>query len=62
MEKTVIITGGRGSGSRVTEYDLDGATGLDLPDLNRGRYDHACGHYVHKQKTVSKLQNCRLNN
>ena len=36
MEKTVIITGGRGSGSRVTEYDLDGATGLDLPDLNWG--------------------------
>ena len=55
MEKTVIITGGRGSGSRVQEYDLSGATGLDLPDLNWGRHDHACGHYVHKQKTVSKL-------
>ena len=57
MEKTVIITGGYLARSRVQEYDLDGATESDLPDLIWGRHDHACGHYVHNGKTVIWLQN-----
>ena len=52
MEKTVIMTGGYPSRSRVQEYDLVGATDRDLPDLIKGRQDHACGHYVHNGKTV----------
>ena len=56
MEKTVIMTGGYPSRSRVQEYDLVGATDRDLPDLIKGRQDHACGHYVHNGKTVIILQ------
>ena len=56
MENTVIMTGGYPSRSRVQEYDLVGATDRDLPDLIKGRQDHACGHYVHNGKTVIILQ------
>ena len=52
----MIMTGGYPSRSRVQEYDLVGATDRDLPDLIKGRQDHACGHYVHNGKTVIILQ------
>ena len=60
MENTVIMTGGYPSRSRVQEYDLVGATDRDLPDLIKGRQDHACGHYVHNGKTVIILQNWKF--
>ena len=57
MTDTVILTGGyTGSTSpalnRVQEYNLQGSVAR-LPDLNTGRYYHACGHYVHNGQIVS---------
>ena len=52
MADSVIITGGRYSYSRVQEYNLQGSVAR-LPDLNTGRQDHACGHYVHQGQIVS---------
>ena len=54
MTDTVIITGGwhSSSRSRVQEYNLQGSVAR-LPDLNTGRFNHACGHYVHQGQIVS---------
>ena len=42
----VVITGGNfPSASQATVYG-DGGWVADLPTLNTGRYDHACGHFV----------------
>ena len=55
LPDSVILTGG-GEGSpalsRVQEYNLWGSVAR-LPDLNTGRRDHACGHYVHDGQIVS---------
>ena len=52
MEESVIITGGYFSLNRVEQYNLTGSMGR-LPDLNTGRYNHACGHYVQNMEVVS---------
>ena len=52
MKDTVILTGGSRSLSRVQEYNLQGSVAR-LPDLNIGRDNHACGHYVHQGQIVS---------
>ena len=54
MTDTVILTGGYDyqSSRRVQEYNLQGSVAR-LPDLNSGRYFHACGHYVHQGQIVS---------
>ena len=54
LEESVIITGGIYSESlnRVEQYNLAGSMGR-LPDLNTGRYLHACGHYLHNGEVVS---------
>ena len=52
MTDTVILTGGRYSYSRVQEYNLQGSVAR-LPDLNTGRFYHACGHYTHNGQMVS---------
>ena len=56
MTDTVILTGGYYSQysalNRVQEYNLQGSVAR-LPDLNTGRYRHACGHYVHQGQIVS---------
>ena len=52
MTDSVILTGGLYSRSRVHEYNLQGSVAR-LPDLNTGRYRHACGHYVHQEQMVS---------
>ena len=55
MTDTVILTGGYSSPyplSRVQEYNLQGSVAR-LPDLNKRRWDHACGHYVHQGQMVS---------
>ena len=51
MTDTVILTGGRYSANRVQEYNLQGSVAR-LPDLNTGRYYHACGHYVNDDKQI----------
>ena len=55
MTDTVILTGGAiysSSHSRVQEYNLEGSVAR-LANLTTGRYDHACGHYVHQGEIVS---------
>ena len=55
MEESVIITGGwtgYSSYNRVEQYNLAGSMGR-LPDLRTGRYQHACGHYLHNGEVVS---------
>ena len=54
---TVIVTGGRDgfyAHTRVQEYNLQGSVAR-LPDLNTGRYHHACGHYTYNGQMVSKI-------
>ena len=46
MTYSVILIGGDGSPKRVHEYNFHGFV-AKLPDLNTGRRNHACGHYVH---------------
>ena len=55
MTDSVILTGGYSYPSplsRVQEYNLHGSVAR-LPDLNIGRWHHACGHYVHLGQIVS---------
>ena len=60
LEDTVIVTGGKYSLTRVQEYNLQGSVAR-LPDLNTGRYYHACGHYVHDDKQIvsTELRFCQ---
>ena len=58
MTYSVILTGGTLSPSRVDEYNLQGSVAR-LPDLNTGRRNHACGHYVHNGQMVSTELNIR---
>ena len=56
LENSVIVTGGHTrstdvSHGRVQEYNLQGSVAR-LPDLNTGRRNHACGHYIHNGQTV----------
>ena len=51
LDDIVIITGGSGSESRVQVYNLSGSVSR-LQDLLTGRWNHACGHYVHQEKIV----------
>jgi hypothetical protein len=46
---SVVLTGGLGSESLVTEYTdigLYSAKSKKFPDLNQPRFDHACGTYT----------------
>ena len=54
MEDTTIVTGGYDSRRRVQEYNLQGSVAR-LPNLNTGRNDHACGHYIHNGQMVSTI-------
>ena len=50
----VILTGGSGSGDRVTEMTLpNGTPERDLPSLNVAREYHACGSYEYQGKQVA---------
>ena len=54
LEASVINTGGQFSPSRVQEYNLQGSVAR-LPDLNTGRGEHACGHFVRSGQLVSRM-------
>ena len=45
-----VVTGGQYSysGQRVIQYSLTGEV-TELPDLNTGRYDHACSQFVNTE-------------
>ena len=45
LEDKVIITGGECTATIVSVYNMEGWV-ENLPDLNTGRQDHGCGHYV----------------
>ena len=50
------MTGGMETQSRVTAYNEDGFL-ADLPSLDQGRYNHACGHFVNTDnKMVGNLR------
>ena len=57
FEDKVIVTGGFFTEKTVSVYDIEGWV-KDLPSLQRGRYNHGCGHYVNdKNKIVRFLIN-----
>ena len=41
----VVVTGGRYTMTKVTQYDMTGYIGK-LNELQTGRRSHACGYYV----------------
>merc|ERR1719397_1419282 len=43
----IVVTGGRGTESYVTEYQLTGNNGNETPltPMRQARYEHACGVY-----------------
>ena len=43
-----VVTGGEYSLQRVTQYSLTGEV-TELPDLNTGRYYHACSQFVNSE-------------
>ena len=51
MEETVIITGGDFKKNQVTVYNTEGWV-EDWPELNTGRWDHGCGHFVNTDNQV----------
>ena len=51
MEDTVIITGGDFKKNQVTVYNTEGWV-EDWPELNTGRWDHGCGHFVNTDNQV----------
>ena len=44
----------RSTRSTVSMYDIGGWV-KDLPDLNTGREDHGCGHYVDTNNDIVRL-------
>ena len=55
MEDTVVLTGGLYSENKVTVYSSSGWV-EDWPELQTGRHDHACGHFVNKDNQVVRQQ------
>ena len=51
LKEMVILTGGQYTMSKVTVYNNEGFVD-DWPELNTGRNNHGCGHYVN---TASKM-------
>ena len=45
LEEMVVVTGGRETWRHVTVYNTAGLL-TELPDLEQGRSDHGCGHFV----------------
>ena len=41
----VVVTGGDFTKTKATQYDMTGYKG-ELNELQTGRSNHACGHYV----------------
>ena len=57
MEETVIITGGDFKKNQVTVYNTEGWV-ADWPELNTGRSDHGCGHFVNTDNEVVRQWHC----
>ena len=56
LAATVILSGGKGAELKVAQYSDQGWLG-DLPDLNVGRYAHACSSYS-DTKTGVQVTGC----
>ena len=51
MEDTVVLTGGLDTKTQVSVYNSEGWV-EDWPELQTGRYSHACGHFVNMDNQV----------
>ena len=54
FNEKVIVTGGYYTETTVSVYDIGGWV-EDLPDLNTGRLEHGCGHYVDNNNDIVRL-------
>ena len=52
LEKTLVVTGGLQSKTRVAEFTEAGSVKY-MASLKIGRYSHACSKFVNGQGTVS---------
>ena len=52
----VIVTGGYHTLTKVSIYNKNGHQ-RDLPDLSKGRSEHACSSFIYDQIKVSKITN-----
>ena len=48
IETSYVVTGGLYGKQRVTQYSLTGEV-TELPDLNTGRYYHACSQFINTE-------------
>ena len=62
VTNTVILTGGflDETGHRVSRYNRNGWISPDLPNLNEGRWHHACGIFVDSQSNTVVQQNTKI--
>ena len=52
LEDSVVVTGGVDFNNKIVSvYDVNGWV-EDLPDLNQGRDDRGCGHYVDSNNDI----------
>ena len=54
LDDKFIVTGGQYNMTTVSVYDIGGWV-EDLPDLNDGRCNHGCGHYVDNNNDIVRL-------
>ena len=55
MEDTVVLTGGEDTMTQVSVYNSEGWV-EDWAQLQTGRYQHACGHFVNTDNQVVRKQ------
>ena len=62
ITNTVILTGGflDETGHRASRYNRNGWISPDLPNLNEGRWHHACGIFVDSQSNTVVQQNTKI--
>ena len=51
FDEFVVVTGGLYTLTTVSVYNIHGWV-EDLSDLNEGRVEHGCGHYVNNNQTI----------
>ena len=59
-EQEVTITGGSGSGSKVTRYQMSGQSEA-LPNLVTGRSQHTCGVFTNTDGNIVSYYNFNTN-
>ena len=54
FNEKVIVPGGQFTETTVSVYNIGGWV-EDLPDLNTGREQHGCGHYVDSENNMVRI-------